>query len=112
MTSSLSASWLGTRTGLDPGRLETLRRRGDLLAVLQDGEYVYPPWQFGADGQPLPAFPRLLATARGAGVTDERLAQLLGARAGLSGDRCLGDALRDGNIEHVLSVVLAAGPVS
>ena len=108
MTSSLSASWLGARTGLDPGRLETLRRRGDLLAVLRDGEYVYPPWQFGADGQPLSTVPRLLATTRAAGLSDERVAELLGARAGLTGDRCLGDALRDGNIEHVLSVVLAA----
>ncbi|HEX6762099.1 MAG TPA: hypothetical protein VF094_04800 [Gaiellaceae bacterium] len=108
MSGSLSASWLGARTGLDPGRLETLRRRGDLLAVLADGEYVYPPWQFGRDGEPLPSLPRVLATARAAGVSDERLVELLGARAGLSGDRFLGDALRDGNVEHVLSVVLAA----
>ena len=108
MTSSLSASWLGARTGLDPSRLETMRRRGELLAVLRDGEYVYPPWQFGADGQPLPTVPRLLTTTRAAGLSDERVAALLGARAGLTGDRCLGDALRDGNIEHVLSVVLAA----
>jgi hypothetical protein len=109
MTSSLSASWLGARTGLDPGRLETFRRRGDLLAVLRDGEYVYPPWQFGTDGRPLPSLPRLLTATRSAGLTDERVAELLGTRAGLSGDRCLGDALRDGNVEHVLSVVLAAG---
>lgn len=108
MTSSLSASWLGARTGLDPGRLETLRRRGALLAVLVDGEYVYPPWQFGRDGEPIPSLPRVLSTARSAGLSDERIAQLLGARAGLSGDRCLGDALRDGNVEHVLSVILAA----
>jgi hypothetical protein len=108
MSSSLSASWLGARTGLDPGRLETMRRRGDLLAVVVNSEYVYPPWQFGPDGAPLPALPRVLAAARGAGISDDRLAELLGARAGLSGDRCLGDALRDGNIEHVLSVVLSA----
>jgi hypothetical protein len=108
MTSSLSASWLGARTGLDPGRLETMRRRGDLLAFVRDGEYVYPPWQFDSDGRPLPSLPRLLAATRSAGLSDERVAELLGARAGLSGDRCLGDALRDGNVEHVLSVVLAA----
>jgi hypothetical protein len=107
MSSSLSAAWLGTRTGLDPGRLETLRRRGDLLGVRVGDGYEFPSWQFGTDGQLLPALARVLSTARSVGVSDERLVQLLNARQGLAGGRCLGDALRDGNIEHVVSVVLS-----
>jgi hypothetical protein len=108
MSSSMSASWLGARTGLDPGRLEALRRRGDLLGVRVGDRYEYPSWQFGTDGRPLPALARVLSAARSVGVSDERLVQLLGARQGLGGSRCLGDALRDGNIEHVVSVVLSA----
>ncbi len=107
MSSSLSAAWLGARTGLDPGRLETLRRRGDLLGVRVGDHYEFPSWQFGTDGQPLPALARVLSTARSVGVSDERLVQLLSARQGLAGGRCLGDALRDGNVEHVVSVVLS-----
>jgi hypothetical protein len=43
--------------------------------------------------------------ARGAGLTDERLYGVLAARAGISGDARLVDALREGKDEYVLSVV-------
>jgi hypothetical protein len=108
MSNSLSASWLGARTGIDPHRLEMLRRRGELLGVLVGDHYEYPSWQFGPDGQTLPSLTRVLSTARSVGISDERLVQLMCARAGLGSGRCLGDALRDGNVEHVVSVVLSA----
>lgn len=93
---------------MDPGRLETLRRRGELLGVPAGDHYTFPAWQFGPDGRPLPALATVLSAARSVGIGDERLVQLLNARAGLTSDRCLGDALRDGNVEHVVSVVLSA----
>jgi hypothetical protein len=108
MSSSLSTSWLGARTGLDPGRLETLRRRGELLGVAAGGHYEFPSWQFGQDGRPLPALAHVIAAARSVGIDDERLVRLLNCRAGLRSGRCLGDALRDGNVEHVVSVVLSS----
>lgn len=108
MSNSLSTSWLGALTGMDPGRLETLRRRGELLGVPVGDHYEFPSWQFGPDGKPLPALQRVVSVARSVGISDERLVQLLNARAGLRSDRCLGDALRDGNVEHVVSVVLSA----
>jgi hypothetical protein len=42
-------------------------------------------------------------------MTDDRLGSLLQARSGLGSGRRLADALRDGNVDHVLSVVHAAG---
>jgi hypothetical protein len=108
VSSSLSASWLGARTGLDPGRLEALRRQGRLLGVPSANGYDYPAWQFGADGQPLPALAHVLAASRSVGMSDERVAELLNTRAGLGSDRRVGDALRDGNVEHVIAVVLNA----
>jgi hypothetical protein len=108
MSQSLSTSWLGALTGLDPARLERLRRRGELLGVPVGDHYEFPSWQFGPDGQPLPALAPVLSAARSVGISDERLVRLLNARAGLTSDRCLGDALRDGNVEHVIGVVLAA----
>ncbi len=41
-------------------------------------------------------------------MSDERVAELLNTRAGLGSDRRVGDALRDGNIEYVVAVVLNA----
>jgi hypothetical protein len=108
MSSSLSTSWLGARTGLDPGRLETLRRRGELLGMPAGDHFEFPSWQFGQDGRPLPALAHVISAARSVGIDDGRLVQLLNRRAGLSPGRCLGDALRDGNVEHVVSVILSS----
>jgi len=107
-SSALSTTWLGARTGRDPRALDALRRSGELLGVRVNGRYDFPSWQFGPDGRVLPALPRVIAAARAAGLSDERLAQLLGARAGLGSGRRLADALADGNVEHVLAVVRGA----
>jgi len=104
---SLSGSWLSTRLGVGTQRIDAMRRAGELLGVRRAGgyDYLYPAWQFAADGKPLPVIPQLLKAARGAGLSDERLYQVLAARTGISGRDRLVDALRDGRDEYVLSVV-------
>ena len=108
MQRSLSTSWLGARLGRDPQALDAARREGRLLGVRTDGGYTFPAWQFGRDGNVLPALPRVISAARSVGLSDERLGSLLQARSGLGSGRVLADSLRDGNVEHVLSVVHAA----
>ena len=48
---------------------------------------------------------RLVHAGRDAGMTDDRLYEVLVARTGISGDARLADALRDGKDEYVLSIV-------
>ena len=67
---SLSESWLGARTGLDPARLDVLRRRGELLGVRVGARYEYPAWQFGPDGQPLPALAAVLVESADEAIAD------------------------------------------
>ena len=104
---SLSGSWLSTRLGVGTQRLDAMRRAGELLGVRRPGgyDYLYPAWQFAPDGSPLPVIAQLTKAARGAGMTDERLYEVLAARTGLSGDARLADSLRAGRDDYVLSVV-------
>jgi hypothetical protein len=104
---SLSGSWLSTRLGVGTQRLDAMRRGGELLGVRRPGghDYLYPSWQFAADGKPLPMIPELIREARGSGMSDERLYEVLAARTGISGDERLADALRQGRDAYVLSVV-------
>ena len=108
MEASLSTSWLGARLGRDPQALDAARREGRLLGIRGEGGYTFPAWQFGRDGDVLPALPRVISASRSVGLSDERLASLLQARSGLGSGRVLADALREGNVDHVLSVVYAA----
>jgi hypothetical protein len=107
MSDSLSTTWLGARLGRDPQAIDAARRAGQLLGIRVNGHYAFPSWQFGADGNVLPSLPRVIAAARAVGISDDRLGRLLDTRAGLAGGRRLADALRDGNVEHVLNVVRA-----
>jgi hypothetical protein len=104
---SLSGSWLSSRLGVGTHRLDAMRRAGELLGVRRPGghDYLYPGWQFGPDGKPLPALERIVQAARGRGLSDERLYEILAARTGISGDERLADALRQGRDDYVLSVV-------
>ena len=104
---SLSGSWLSSRLGVGTQRLDAMRRAGELLGVRRAGGYdfLYPAWQFGPDGKPLPVMERLVRAGRDAGLSDERLYDVLATRTGISGDARLADALRDGKDEYVLSVV-------
>ncbi|MBD0330743.1 MAG: hypothetical protein ICV64_11655 [Thermoleophilia bacterium] len=99
----LTTPWLATRLGLQSAQVDAMRRGGELLAVRRDdGQWVYPSWQFGRDGRPLASIPRVVAAARARGIADERLTELLSARAGLTGDGRLVDALRAGREDEVL----------
>jgi hypothetical protein len=104
---SLSGSWLSTRLGVGTHRLDAMRRSGELLGVRRPGgqDFLYPAWQFGPDGKPLPVIERLVRAGRVAGLSDERLYEVLAARTGISGEARLADALRAGRDEYVLSVV-------
>ena len=108
MTASISTAWLGARLGRDPKSLDAARRDGRLLGVRVNGHYEFPSWQFGRDGEVLPAVPRVIAAARADGMSDDRLGALLQARSGLGSGRRLSDSLRDGNVDHVLAVIHAA----
>ena len=51
----LSTSWLAVRLGTQPAKVDAMRRAGTLIGVPgDDGGVVYPSWQFGPDGKPLP----------------------------------------------------------
>ncbi|MDX6397759.1 MAG: hypothetical protein QOJ43_1167 [Gaiellaceae bacterium] len=107
---SLSGSWLSTRLGVGTHRLDAMRRAGELLGVRRPGGYdfLYPGWQFGPDGKPRAVMPRLVQAGRSAGLSDERLYEVLAARTGISGEQRLADAVREGRDEYVLSVVRAS----
>jgi len=108
---SLSGSWLSSRLGIGTQRLDAMRRAGELLGVRRPGgqDYLFPGWQFGPDGTPLPVVPRLVQAARANGISDDRLYEVLTSRAGLSGSGRLVDALRAGRDEYVVGVVRGLG---
>lgn len=105
----LRGAWLAIKLGVEPRTLDARRRAGELLAIPEEGgdDHLYPMWQFGPDGQPLPAVTRVLASARAAGLDEEGLYALLRRRHMTGGGRLL-DALREGRAEPVLQAIRAA----
>ena len=102
----LSASWLAVRLGTQPAKVEAMRRAGSLIGVpAEDGSVVYPSWQFGADGKPLPVVPRLKAAAARAGFGERRLNELLTMRSGLTSSRRLVDALGTSADDEVVAMI-------
>ena len=51
LTTPLPGSWLSSRLGVDQREIEQLRDRGELFAVRDHGEWLYPAWQFGPGGK-------------------------------------------------------------
>jgi len=108
---TLPATWLAQREGVDPARIDVLRRGGELIAVREPGstEWRYPAWQFER-GKPRPSIARVVAAARDRGLDDTQLFDLLTARLGLRGDgRSLVDLLAEGRDDEVVAAIRAAG---
>jgi hypothetical protein len=106
-SNAFTTSWLAARLGADPARIEARRRAGELFAVRKGFEHVYPSWQFGPDGEPLPAVERLLATAREAGMDGSQLNSFLNRRAGVGGPR-MWELVREGRVDYVISSLRSA----
>jgi len=109
--SALTTSWLAAKLGTQSGRIDAMRRAGELYGERKPGtqEYLYPAWQFDENGRPRPFVERLVRTAREAGLDDDRLAEVLNRRAGLVGGKRVVDLIRAGVEEHVIEVVEAEG---
>jgi hypothetical protein len=102
----LTASWLAARLGVDPRRLESMRRAGELIAVRPSGstEWLYPGWQLHR-GRVRDAVPQIVAAGRSAGLDENGLYAALTARLGLGGDRRLADLLAAGEEQRVVEAV-------
>jgi hypothetical protein len=106
-SNAFTTSWLAARLGADPARIDARRRAGELFAVLRGFEHVYPSWQFGPDGEPLPAVERLLTAAREAGMDNAALNAFLDRRAGVGGPR-MWEFVREGRVDYVLASLRSA----
>jgi hypothetical protein len=105
----LSASWLAARLSVEPVKLDVMRRGGELIAVREPDstEWLYPAWQY-AGRTPRRIIPRLVNAAREAGMSDQRLYEVLTAPLGLGGHRRLVDLIVEGRDEEVVEAVRSA----
>lgn len=96
--------------GVDPARIDAMRRAGELIAVRETGstEWRYPAWQFDS-GKPRPSVARIVAAARERGVDEAQLYELLTAPLGLRDrGRRLVDLLLEGREDEVVEAVRAS----
>jgi len=108
---SLSAPWLAARLGIDTGKLDLMRREGDLIGVRIPGDqtWFYPGWQF-KNGRPRLLVPSINREAREAGLDELRLYEVMTMRLGLGGERRLADLLVEGEDEAVLAGIRSSTP--
>lgn len=113
---SLSGTELRERLGASRQRLGQLRKEERLLGARLPirREVYYPLWQFGEDGRPLEAMPRLIEASAEVGLGALALDSLMtnpGAVESETGGATLADLLRSGDPEaeeYVLGAVRAA----
>jgi hypothetical protein len=108
LTTPLPGSWLSSRLGVNPREIEQLRERGELFAVRDRGEWLYPAWQFGPGGSVPAGVREAVKTARAAGLDEARLIALLRRPAGLLGATRLLDLLFEGRSDFVVEAVRSA----
>ena len=86
--------------------VDAMRRAGTLIGVPgEEGGTVYPSWQFGPDGKPLPVVARLKAAAARKGMSEQRLNELLTMRSGLTSSRRLADSLGTAADDEVVAAI-------
>ena len=108
LTTPLPGSWLSSRLGVNPSEIEQLRDRGELFAVRDRDEWLYPAWQFGPGGS-IPAGVReAVKAARAVGLDETRLLALLRRPAGMLGASRLLDLLFEGRSDFVVEAVRSA----
>lgn len=106
---NLTGSWLAFRLGVDPVRIDRMRKAGELYAVRRDdGEWLYPAWQFEAAGELKPAVADFLASARKAKIAPSELTGLLERRVGLAGGKRVRDLLLNGSEQRAIGEVRGA----
>ena len=94
---NLTGSWLAFRLGVDPARIDRMRKSRELYAVRSDsGEWLYPSWQFDEVGRTKASVTRLLDTARSEHIASAELTQLLDRKVGLVGGKRVRDLLLAG----------------
>ncbi len=94
---NLTGSWLAFRLGVDPVRIDRMRKDCELYATRNDsGEWEYPSWQFDAAGELKPAVAEFLAAARKERIAPAELTELLERRVGLAGGKRVRDLLLNG----------------
>ena len=100
---NLTGSWLAFRLGVDPARIESMRKAGELYAVRDEsrGEWHYPSWQFDSAGQTKPAVAEFLASARREKIAPAELTDLLDRRVGLAGGKRVLDLFLNGGDKNV-----------
>jgi hypothetical protein len=93
----LTGSWLAFRLGVDPVRIDRMRKAGELYGVRCDsGEWQYPSWQFDEAGKTKPAVARLLANAREQRLSALELTELFDRKVGLVGGKRVRELLERG----------------
>ena len=115
LTTALPASWLASRLRLDAAEIEDLRERGELFAVRANdqGEWLYPAWQFGPRGTIPQGVREAVRAAKTVGLTEEGLIALLRRRVGLTGGGRFLDLLFEGRADTVVNAInsaASAGP--
>ena len=108
LTTPLPGSWLSSRLGVNQREIEQLRDRGELFAVKDQGEWLYPAWQFGPGGKVPAGVREAVKAARAVGLDEARLVALLRRPAGMLGASRLLDLLFEGRADFVVEAVRSA----
>jgi hypothetical protein len=104
----LPGSWLSSRLGVNPREIEQLRDRGELFAVREEGEWLYPAWQFGPGGSIPKGVREAVKAARAVGLDEARLVALLRRPVGLVGGGRLLDLLFEGRSDFAVDAIRGA----